>query len=145
MSKGGFMSSSSPGAVRRFGSSRPARPARESSVVRARLEPDGSMVEVLADGGTRPIRPRTDWSIVDATTDADIARQQLEDDAESARDAGVWVRSVRRRIGLSQADFSRCIGVPMAKVRDWESGRQTPVGPERVLLRLIAQSPRTAL
>lgn len=103
------------------------------------------MIEVLADGGTRPIRSRTDWSAVDSTTDADIARHQREDDAEAARDAAVWARSVRRSVGLSQADFSRCIGVPLSKVRAWETGRLTPAGAERILLRLIAHSPRNAL
>ena len=103
------------------------------------------MVELLSDGGPRPIRPRTDWSVVDSTTDADIARHQREDDAEAAHDAAAWARSVRRSVGLSQAEFSRRIGVPVAKVRDWESGRQTPAGPERTVLRLIAHSPGAAL
>jgi len=144
-SKDGSMSSFSPGAVRRSGLSRPVRPTRANRIVRVRLEPDGSTVEILSDDETRPIRPRTDWSAADATTDADIARHQRDDDTEAVRAAAAWARSVRRSVGLSQAVFSRCIGVPAAKVRDWESGRETPVGPERILLRLIAFSPRTAL
>ncbi len=61
------------------------------------------------------------------------------------RDAAVWAREVRRSVGLSQLDFSRCIGVPVATVRNWESGKQSPAGAERALLRLIAFSPRTAI
>jgi len=52
-----------------------------------------------------------------------------------ARFAGVL--AFRRRA------FPRCIGVPVAKVRDWESGKQAPAGPERMLPKLIAHSPRT--
>jgi putative transcriptional regulator len=113
--------------------------------MRVRLEPDGSMVEIMSDGGTRPIPPRTDWSVVDATTEADIARQTQKDSDEAAYDAAGWAREVRRRVGLSQTAFSRCIGVPVAKVRGWESGKEAPAGPERRLLRLIAYSPETAL
>jgi putative transcriptional regulator len=139
------MLSSSPGAVRRSASSRLGKRTHGNRVTRARLEPDGSIVEILADGDLRPIRPRTDWSVVDATTEADIARHVREDTDEAMRDAAVWAREVRRSVGLSQSDFSRCIGVPLAKVRDWETGKQTPAGLERAVLRLIAHSPRTAL
>lgn len=109
------------------------------------MEADGSIVEVLQDGSTKPILPRIDWSDVDATSESDIACHEREDLAEAMRDAADWAREVRRRMGLSQAEFSRRIGVPVAKVRDWESGRQVPAGPERTLLRLIAHSPRAAL
>jgi putative transcriptional regulator len=114
-------------------------------VTRARLEPDGSIVEILPAGGTRSIRPRIDWPVVDATSEADIARHQREDLIEAMHDAAVWTRAVRRSVGLSQADFSRCIGVPVAKVRDWESGRQAPEGLERTVLRLIAHSPKSVM
>ncbi len=113
--------------------------------MRARLESDGSIVEILSGGATRPIPPRTDWSAVDATSEAEIERHAREDEVDSMRDAAAWAREVRRRVGLTQADFSRRNGVPLAKVRDWERGRVAPAGPERTLLRLIAHSPRTAL
>jgi len=103
------------------------------------------MVEIMSDGGTRPNPARTDWSVVDAATEADIARQTQEDSNEAAHDAAAWAREVSRSVGLSQTDFSRCIGVPVAKVHGWESGKQAPAGPERTLLRLIAYSPGTAL
>ena len=50
MSKEGSMSSSSPNAVRLSASSRLEKPVRGSSDFRARLEPDGSIVEILPDG-----------------------------------------------------------------------------------------------
>ena len=139
------MSSSLPVAAQRSASSRRAKRTRGSGVTRARLEADGSIVQVLPDGSTRPIPPRIDWTDVDATSEADIVRHEREDLAEAMRDAADWAREVRRRTGLSQAEFSRRIGVPVAKVRDRENGRRAPAGPERTLLRLIAHSPRTAL
>jgi putative transcriptional regulator len=109
------------------------------------MEADGSIVEVLHDGSTKPIPPRIDWSDADATSELDIARHESEDLVEAMRDSADRAREVRRRMGLSQAEFSRRIGVPVAKVRDWERGRQVPAGPERTLLRLIAHAPRAAL
>jgi hypothetical protein len=65
--------------------------------MRARLEPDGSIVEILPGGATRPIPPRADWSFVDATNETDIARHARQDANEAMHDATAWAREVRRR------------------------------------------------
>lgn len=54
----------------------------------------------------------------------------------------VDVYAVRRRTGLSQAAFSRRIGVSPGTLRNWEQGRRTPEGPARVLLALLERNPR---
>jgi putative transcriptional regulator len=54
----------------------------------------------------------------------------------------VDVAAVRRRTGLSQAAFSRRIGVSPATLRNWEQGRRTPEGPARVLLAMLERNPR---
>ncbi len=51
------------------------------------------------------------------------------------------VSAVRRRTGLSQAAFSRTIGVSPGTLRNWEQGRRTPEGPARVLLALLDCNP----
>lgn len=51
------------------------------------------------------------------------------------------VRAIRSRTGLSQADFSRQIGVSVATLRNWEQGRRAPEGPARVLLAMLARDP----
>ncbi len=113
-------------------------------MTRVRLDPDGSVVELLPDGTTRRVAPRVDWSLVDATTEADIARHAAEDDAEAMRDAAAWARRVRRRLGLSQAEFAQRIAVPVATVRNWEQGKRVPRGPARALRRLIDRAPAAA-
>ncbi len=70
-------------------------------VTRARLKDDGTVVEVLRDGSERPLVPEVDWARVDATTEAEIAAQIAEDDAEAMRDAAAYERRVRRRIARS--------------------------------------------
>jgi putative transcriptional regulator len=112
--------------------------------VKARLESDGT-VSIRQPEGWQRVTPRADWSRVDATTEAEIAAQVAEDDAEAAKDAAAWARRVRRRVGLSQVEFARCIGVQAATVRDWEAGRAAPMGTARTLLRLIDRIPEAAL
>lgn len=56
--------------------------------------------------------------------------------------AQVDVSAIRRRTGLSQAAFSRRIGVSPATLRNWEQGRRTPEGPARVLLAMLERNPR---
>lgn len=55
---------------------------------------------------------------------------------------GIDVHAIRRRTGLSQAAFSRRIGVSAGTLRNWEQGRRTPDGPARVLLAMLARNPR---
>ena len=62
------------------------------TVTRARLKDDGTVVEVLQDGSERPLAPKVDWAKIDATTEAEIAIQIAEDEAESMRDAAVYAR-----------------------------------------------------
>ncbi len=51
------------------------------------------------------------------------------------------VRSVRLKLGLSQARFAARFGFTPATVRNWEQGRTQPDGPARVLLAVIAHHP----
>jgi putative transcriptional regulator len=90
-------------------------------------------------------RARTDWARVDATTEVEIERQAASDDAEAAKGAAAWVRRVRRRAGLSQAEFAQGIGVFVATVRDWERGKLFPQGTARALLRVIDRVPEAVL
>jgi putative transcriptional regulator len=53
----------------------------------------------------------------------------------------VDVRDVRRRMGLSQAQFATKFGFPPATLRNWEQGRARPDAPTRVLLAVIAKHP----
>ncbi len=115
----------------------------------ARLDATGAVTRRRSAGpprkGWEPVEPRTDWGRVDATTEAEIERQAAFDDAEAAKDAAAWVRRVRRRAGLSQAEFARRIGLSVATVRGWEQGKLVPQGAARALLRVIDRVPEAVL
>ncbi|HMF11819.1 MAG TPA: NadS family protein [Gemmataceae bacterium] len=53
----------------------------------------------------------------------------------------VDVKAVRRRLGMSQSEFARMIGVSVATLQNWEQGRRRPDGPARALLRVAAVNP----
>ena len=61
-------------------------------MVIARLKDDGTVVEILRDGAERPLAPQADWARIDATTEAEIAAQIAEDEAEARRDAAAYAR-----------------------------------------------------
>jgi putative transcriptional regulator len=117
----------------------------EFMVTRARLKDDGTVAEILRDGSERPLAAEADWSRIDATTEAEIAAQIAEDNAEVMRDVAAYARRVRRKVGLSQIAFATRIGVPVDTVRNWEQGRRAPQGAARALLRIIDRAPETAL
>ena len=54
----------------------------------------------------------------------------------------VDVKEVRRRLGQSQSEFARMIGVSLATLQNWEQGRRQPEGPARALLRVAAANPQ---
>ena len=60
------------------------------STTRIRIDPD--------DPATVP-EERIDPAVVDATTEAEIAVQQKEDDAEAMQDMARYARRIRRRLG----------------------------------------------
>jgi putative transcriptional regulator len=53
----------------------------------------------------------------------------------------VEVEPIRKRLGLTQANFARFFGLNVSTVRDWEQGRRAPEGPARMLLAVIARHP----
>lgn len=47
----------------------------------------------------------------------------------------------RSRVGLSQAEFARLLGVSVRTLQDWEQGRREPSGAAKTLLRIATQNP----
>ncbi len=55
------------------------------------------------------------------------------------------VEQAREKVGLSQADFARLLGVSVRTLQDWEQGRRTPSGPARTLLTIAYKNPKALL
>ena len=55
------------------------------------------------------------------------------------------VRATRQKLGLSQAEFARLLGISVRTLHHWEQGTRTPTGAARVLLRVAAVKPELVL
>ncbi len=53
----------------------------------------------------------------------------------------VDVRSIRRKLGYSQARFAARYGFSVGRLRDWEQGRSPIDTPSRILLTVIDKEP----
>lgn len=54
----------------------------------------------------------------------------------------VDVKAVRRRLGLTQAEFARRYSLTLARVRDWEQGRSEPDSAASAYLKVIERAPK---
>ena len=60
--------------------------------------------------------------------------QASEEEVEAARFSPRLIRSLRKRLGLSQRELATVVGVTSASVGFWEQGRTRPAGPNRAAL-----------
>jgi putative transcriptional regulator len=51
----------------------------------------------------------------------------------------------RAKVGLSQQDFARLLGVSARTLQDWEQGRREPTGAAKTLLRVAVRHPEVLL
>lgn len=104
--------------------------------IRMNIDPDNR--KLTAKGRIDPDR-------VDATTERDIALQQAADDAAATQEAAKFAGRVRKRLGLSQAEFAQRIGVSVETIRNWEQGKRCPTGAAKALLKVLDKAPEAAL
>ncbi len=100
--------------------------------------------------GIKAARPRVDRARIEATTEAEVARQMVEDGGDPHADPGPFVEDVqpariRSQLGMSQAEFAAALTIPVATLRNWEQGRVPPDPAARALLRIVAREPKFAL
>ena len=88
---------------------------------------------------------RVNLKRLDATNEKDIALHKAEDDAEVIQDPAKFARRVRKRLGLSQLEFSHRIDVSLETIRNWEQGKRKPTGAAKALLKVLDKAPEAAL
>jgi putative transcriptional regulator len=55
------------------------------------------------------------------------------------------VRAIREAAKISQSQFARLIDVNLRTLQNWEQRRTRPSGPARVLLKIVASDPKSAI
>jgi len=114
--------------------------AREGGMATTRM----TLAQITARG------VRLDTARLAATTEAEIRRQMAEDGQDPdvpppAGRLGALPATIRRRLGMTQAQFAAVIGVPVATLRNWEQARVEPDPAARALLRILDREPDAAL
>jgi len=51
------------------------------------------------------------------------------------------IKSIRKKLEKSQAEFALMIGVSVSTLQNWEQGRRQPEGPARALLKIASENP----
>ena len=69
----------------------------------------------------------------------------VEDEKDALLDAAKFARRVRKRLGLSQTEFSERIEVSVETIRNWEQGRRYPTGAAKALLKILDRAPEVSL
>ena len=111
----------------------------------AKIQSDGTVVEVLADGSEQPLttsspRPMAAAEIEAAAKADPDARPMTEEELRTARRIP-RVKTMRRALGITQEEFATRYHVPLGTLRDWEQGRTEPDQPTRAYLAVIAHDP----
>ena len=55
--------------------------------------------------------------------------------------AGIDVKAMRRKMGMTQESFALRYGLTLSRLRDWEQGRSAPDGAVRAYLKVIEKEP----
>jgi len=55
------------------------------------------------------------------------------------------VKSIRRKVGMTQNEFASSFGISLGTLRHWERGDRKPRGPARVLLSVLDSDPESVL
>ena len=55
------------------------------------------------------------------------------------------IAKIREKVGLSQSEFAKLLGVSVRTLQEWEQGRRAPSGPARTLLAIANKNPRALL
>ena len=75
-------------------------------------------------------------------------RRALDPKTFQSAQRAAWERTIpatRRKLGLSQAEFARLLGISVRTLHHWEQGTRRPTSAARVLLRLAARNPKAVL
>jgi putative transcriptional regulator len=107
------------------------------------------MAAVRFDRNKLP-KDTTDWEALRKVSEEEVERRALSDpDAKPLTEKDFRrlkrsprVRILRMALGLTQEEFARAYGIPVATLRDWEQGRRQPDQASRTLLKLIERMPR---
>jgi putative transcriptional regulator len=96
------------------------------------------------------LKPQINRGKIDATTEADIRRQMIEDGQKPGGSLSDFApvippQILRKQLGMTQPEFAKALRIPLSTLRNWEQGRVLPDPAARSLLTIVARNPKAAL
>ena len=76
---------------------------------------------------------------------ASVRQMKAGEAARITRVSATSAAQARARLGMSQSEFARLLGVSVRTLQEWEQGRREPSGAARTLLKIALYSPQTVL
>jgi len=70
-----------------------------------------------------------------------LAHQRGEIELEQVRPKPIDVKAIRKRVKMSQAEFSRAYGISKRALQEWEQGGRQPDSAARAYLTVISKVP----
>ena len=70
-----------------------------------------------------------------------LAHERGEIELEQVWPKPIDVKAIRKRVKLSQAEFSRAYGISKRALQEWEQGRRQPDSTARAYLTVISKEP----
>ena len=123
----------------------------EENTIKVELYRDGTVVQQLDDGTTRVLESDTDWARLATMTDEDFEYNALMDpdfepfltdeDREKIKTLPDPKR-IRKKLKLTQKEFSRRYEIPLGTLRDWERRVRFPDSAARAYLTVISRDPK---
>lgn len=94
-------------------------------------------------------KPRIDAAKFEASAEKDICRHMIEDGEDPNTQPNIdkiyTPRVIRKRLGMTQAQFAHALRIPVATLRNWEQGRNAIDPAARSLLIVVARDPESVL
>ncbi len=69
----------------------------------------------------------------------------MRHNGDDGRVTVIPAHAVRRKLGMSQAEFARALRIPIAAIRNWEQDRVQPDPAARALVTILYRQPEAAL
>jgi DNA-binding transcriptional regulator YiaG len=96
---------------------------------------------------TGPATPASVWELR-PDGKGGLIRKRIDPKVFQSAQRAAWKQTIpaaRRKLGLSQEEFARLLGISVRTLHHWEQGTRRPTGAARVLLRLATQNPEAVL
>ena len=75
--------------------------------------------------------------------DIRVSLKEMEDEKVACTHTPeqIMLRTIRKKLGLSQSNFAQLIQTPIGTLRDWEQGRYNPPGSVICLIKIANKHP----